>query len=342
MQDLTPQEEGVLNLRLSDLRTYLQCPRRFWLEVHHGLYPGGDTTEQTEITEYDHIHPEELVIETRKAARRDEGTMAHHVVKHYYQRDPLLDPSNPGYTEYVRVLVEQAAEDLTEDLSDKSWQDAMRYAFSMAHGFIPWVQFEGHDIGKRPLLVEERLSMDFPTVLKSHGYKTIRLTGQPDIVEEDEMTGDIGIGDTKTVQSLQKSGPRAQDFQLLGYALMFAEHSQAPTYGYQNLLARSLQTSRSSPPYYRRVPININQQALHNMRDFLASVLIDIELLIARYGVADQDNLLIPYSETNLCDWICRVVPVCDAMSTGSPHRWREVANEHFGGTFEKEQLFRD
>ncbi|MCP4989309.1 MAG: PD-(D/E)XK nuclease family protein, partial [Colwellia sp.] len=188
-------------LRVSDIRTWLDCPRKFWLQTLQGLRPGGDKTDQLEVSNYrkfDPAHPEELneevVVRTREANRRDEGTMVHAVTEAYYRGE--LDFEDAYYPMEVDRLIQLACENLT-DSPTESWLDAMRYATAMARGYVPWVQREGHDVGKKVLAVEERMTWDFPQDdFWCKDYHTFRLTGQPDHVEQDTITDEVGIGDT--------------------------------------------------------------------------------------------------------------------------------------------------
>ncbi len=345
VQDLTPQEEGVLTLRVSDIRTWLDCPRKFWLQTLQGLRPGGDKTNQLEVIDYrrfDPTHPEELneevVVRTRDANRRDEGTMVHAVTEAYYRGKPMPEPGYAEYHQWVQDHVHAQAEELSVNLDTPSWQDAIRYATVMATGYVPWVQREGHDVGKKVLAVEERMTWDWPVPsYASSKFHTIRLTGQPDIVEQDTITDEVGIGDTKTVSSLKKGGPRAHDFQLTAYAWRPGRSTgQRPTYGYQNLIARSLQTAKATPPFYRRVPVTITRESLESWEELLLRVLKEVVVLSNLTAGPDLFNLAsITYNEGPLCtQFKCGVLPLCDAMSSGSPVRWKELANQHFGGSY--------
>ncbi|MCP5060025.1 MAG: PD-(D/E)XK nuclease family protein [bacterium] len=329
---------------MSDIRTWLDCPRKFWLQTLQGLRPGGDKTDQLEVSNYrtfDPAHPEELneevVVQTREANRRDEGTMVHAVTEAYYRGDlpPNWDPM--VLRGAAQGFIEAKAEELSDNLATESWAEAVRYATAMATGYVPWVQREGHDVGKKVLAVEERMTWDFEATYAgtTSPYHTIRVTGQPDHVEQDTITSEIGIGDTKTVSSLKKGGPRAHDFQLTAYAwLYWKNHGRMPTYGYQNLIARSLQTARATPPFYRRVPITIGAQSLRQFTRFMEDTIVRIENMIAD---TSYDPRLIPYNEGPLCtQFKCGVLPLCDAMSSGSPVRWKELANQHFGGSYEE------
>lgn len=329
VKDETPPEEGVLTLRVSDVRTWLQCPRRFYLEVLQGLRLQVEGFDDPELQE---VRPEEVVVTERQAGRRDEGTLVHSVIEAYYKSK--IDLTFDTYmTIEVSDLILAAAQELTPEPDTKSWVDARRYAQAMAEGYIYWVAADGRDIGYETLAVEERITLDFKVNTGKAGYHTIRLTGQPDVVEGDQMAGEEGIGDTKTVTSLKNSGPRAHDFQLSSYALLrWRKTGVMPTYGYQNLILRSLHTSRSTPPYYRRVPITFTEDQLKQFSGFLIATLFDISSFIRNLEVPD----LVAYSETQLCDWMCSVVPVCDAMSSGQPGGWQSLANRLYGGNYEE------
>lgn len=338
VKDLTPVEEGVLNLRLSDLRTWLQCPRRFYFEVLEGLYPRADNADADKDIEYEIADiDEEYVVTQRPAKRRDEGTMAHAVVQAHYE-GRLAEHEFDPVTRLLLVdeIVDGAAEELTTDINEPTWIEARRYAKAMARGFVPWLELEGHDVGRTVLSVEKRFTRDIP--FRFDPYHTIRITGQPDLIEQDEMTEETGIGDTKTVQSLKNTGPRESDFQLVGYSWILAASDEwdTPTYGYQNLLARSLQTSRAKGPFYRRVPISIPYEKVQAFDKNLRTQVTRMGKTIWNLYRNDMPPERLAYSETNLCDWICKTSLVCDAMSSGQPGRWESLANEYYGGTFEE------
>lgn len=342
MTDLPPPEEGVLLLRISDLRTWLQCPRRFYFEVLNKLYPQPSSpaydAADPEAIEYeiDTSGDEPVVIE-REAKRRDEGTMAHAVVENYYlgwYDDYEFDPI--GLTTAVAKTVTEKALTLTKDIDTKSWTEARRYAESMGVGFVQWCQLEGHDVGKQPVLVEERLSVDLP--FRYGPYHTLRVTGQLDIAQYDKMMDQFSVGDTKTTTTLKKGGPREADFQLVGYSWLFQKNHPdkvLPAYAYQNLLLRSLRTSKSSPPYFKRVPISIYEDKVYAWEQSLRQQMVIMGRWIEQLHQGRPPDAL-AYSETQLCEWMCKTSLVCDAMSSGLKGRWQSVANAYYGGTFDE------
>ena len=338
MKDETPIEEGVLNLRLSDVRTWLQCPRRFFFEVLQQLYPQPETPAAESASEVEYEIDESNVVVEREARRRDEGTMAHAVAEAWYkgELDPyLLDPTERLYA--IDRIVDAKASELTTDIEAKSWSDARRYAKAAGRGFPGWIEHEGHDVATKVLAVEERFGtkLPFPYSGKHDSpFHTIHLTGQPDVVQEDEIIEVVQVGDTKHVGSLKNTGPRSNDFQLVGYGWIYEKATgQRVSWGYQNLMLRSLQTAKATPPFYKRVPVAITTDKLNAFERHLRSTLTDMARWIVQLN-AGRDPGDLRYSETQLCDWMCNTRLLCDDMGSGAQGAWQETANAYYGGSF--------
>ncbi len=333
MKDDTPIEEGVLNLRLSDVRAWLQCPRRFYFEVLEQLYPQPATPAADAASEVEYEVDEEFVVTERPAKRRDEGTLVHTIPEAHY-RGEFDGLDELERLEAVDRIIDLRAKELTTDIHEKSWVDARRYAKASARGFSTWIGNEGLDVGKEVVAVEERIGDRLPFSRAGGPFREFQLTGQPDLMQLDHMTEEHEVGDHKHVQTLKNAGPRDSDFQLVGYAWLYERATgERVSWAYQNLMARSLQTARATPPFYRRVPIAITDDKLRAFEEHLRTTLADIAKWVNQLDLGRPPGHL-RYSETLLCGWMCRTQLVCDAMSSGVQGSWQETANAYYGGKY--------
>jgi hypothetical protein len=216
------------------------------------------------------------------------GTVVHGMLAEYYK---------PGFK--------------SEDLTDVD-PELLDYAVPMVATYISEVESGGLDVGRRTIDVELRLS--------TSSLGTGELNGQVDWLFEDDMTGDIVLGDHKNTASFFDTAPH--DFQLLTYAVILADNGIEVTAAEHNILKINKRTGRSKPPYTQRNRIEINEDMVGRHRAMLRHMLFDREQALALAEISGEGvrhPVIYPIGK-NDCSWSCDYYDVCGLISAGEEY----------------------
>lgn len=299
------EDQRMIELRQSDLQTYMNCRRQFYLEV---------------VLNLAHPRTEQFPRKHNTAAT---GTLIHEVLKAYYTGQLSEEPSR----EEVQLIVVAKADELMgrdEEAWDveleasrmKDWNDAVVTASIVAHNYIPWVEREGLDLRYTVRSVEERLRAEVP------GTRIV-LSGQPDLLYYDEILGEVGIVDHKSVATLD--APRPGNFQLLTYGVLYWwTTGEVPEWAAHNQLKRNKQTDRAKPPFYARQPVHLDQQILELHAEMLIGLCQEIELFMDSINENNHRTKAFP-NMTGECDWKCGVKELCDRFHDGDDV-WQDMS----------------
>lgn len=301
----TKEEEQVIDLRQSSLQTFLDCRRKFFLEVTKNLAPA----------------PVEGL---RKVTTADNGTMVHEVLRMYYEGELSDDVTAEQCGDIIHDWVKEQTDSLDSDDTTAphvaDWYKSAEMATTMSHGYINWVEQTGQDLRFTPWSVEQRIHVDISGT-------DIQLSGQLDLVLFDELIGEYGILDHKTVARLDP--PRAGNFQLLTYGWLFWQDTGiVPTWAGHNQIKRNKQTSRAKPPFYDRPTLNLNEEMLENHGRMINSLCRDIQQAMMTVDDTNHRDHAYP-NMTSECDWKCDVKGLCDVMHDAD-EVWVDIASLNY------------
>lgn len=303
----------MMEIRQSNFALFLGCKRSFYLQV------------------VENLQHENAAVRPRKHYTRDTGTLFHKPLELYYRgelpenvtREMLYDICLNEAIEIGGLFQEEHNEDTDEmpamfDYSD--WYKAIKMASIVTEGYFRWVEETSQDLRYNVHAVEERMALPLEG-------SNIVITGKPDLILDDELTKEMGVLDTKSVARLDAIRPG--DFQLLTYCvLVWKTLGRVPEWAGHNQMVRNMQTAKSSPPYYDRKYITINEDILTQHYEMLCNTAIEIEAFIKN---VDRDNhhLLAPPNMTGECSWKCGVQDLCDHMHDGNDV-WTYMADTYY------------
>lgn len=285
-----------LRLTNSEMSTWRDCKRKWWLSYHRGL---------TQV-ERDFNRPTGI------------GTRVHNALEAYY------DPERPGEidpVEFVRQTVAADCEEHPVYVDDILAEGQL--AEIMLEGYMQWLAETGVDSDLRVVEPESHVEVDLFT--HTDGTK-VTLLSKIDARVEEISTGHRWALEHKTVQDLSMPLPLLQlDTQLLTEHLVefltlqrTGEEERRAQGVLYNMLRKVKRTARAKPPFYGREPVRHNVDELRHHWDHVVAVAL--EVLNARTALnAGENHHKVAYpSPTRDCSWKCPFFRVCSLADDGS------------------------
>lgn len=274
----------------SEIRTFQQCPRRWYLSYYRGLTPKKEMQSP--------IGDAQL------------GARVHLALELYYGYGYEIETTLPII--YRRVINDYPDD---EDVIRKE-QDL---ALSMITGYLEWVAENGTDEGLTLISTEEE-------IVVPSGIVGVEFRAKLDQRVRRDVDGARLFRDFKTTGSLAHSTTMLHlDAQMRFYAMLDwidarRQGMNAPRVvgGMWIMLRRSKRTAQAKPPFYGVEEIRFN-------RDELISTWIKSNALAQR--IRDTRHMLddavdhraaAPSNPDKDCTWRCAFVQVCPLMDDGS------------------------
>jgi hypothetical protein len=256
------------------------------------------------------------------------GTRVHKALERWYQNheDPL-DVLDELYTKTVHeLLTREARRGFLEPALRKKVQSERELMHAMVEGYVAWVRETGADEGLRFAGAEVVVEV-------ASGVPGVNLRGKLDKRVYREIDGTRLFEDFKTAADLN-TGPSLLplDEQMKFYMLLerldaIAKKGEAPSEptvgGLYTMLRKVKRTATAKPPFYGRVEIHHNDQALESM--WMRTHRRIQEILEARRELdngGDQRYWVYPHP-TRDCGWKCPFVQVCPMMDDSPEQTWR-------------------
>lgn len=300
---------GVHHFSNTEITTFQQCPRKWWLIWYRGLTP-----RLREVQ-----------------GPRSTGTRLHIALAALYSLPAIYSencsaaaPSSRAQNaldlvqaeDLVRLHVQyEFDEDLEMRVAKiKSDFDLERI---MLEGYLEWIQETGIDKDLEVIGVEQYLEVDYPY----SNIEKVKLIGKIDSRVRSRITGRRKFIDHKTVQSV-RDATLNMNRQMLHYHLLedltTPEDEPRSDGALYNMLRKVKRTRASKPPYYARVPIEHNRHQILSYQLQLDTLIG--EILHAHYALAEASyraTEIMPANVGRHCTW-CPFMKVCTMFDDGS------------------------
>lgn len=316
--------DGVRLVSNSEVQTFKDCPRRWWLAWYRGLTPR--TTD----------------VGTPAAT----GTRIHAALASYYvpdgeaPADPLLTLQRLQNEDLATLLsqVDDWSEDdqvevvrLDGSITERRRAELLN-AFdleqAMISGYLEWIAETGEDADLEVVKSEAYVEALLPR-LGDEGLEPVeifgtevKLVGKIDARVRSRVTGRRKFIDHKTVGSLHDP-LLGLNQQMLHYHLIEFLSSndvdQRCDGALYNMLRKVKRTRASKPPYYSRVPIDHN---VHELTNYLWQVggvvanIVETESLLEQTPYPHQS--VVPSRPSRDCVWKCDFFKICRMFDDGS------------------------
>jgi len=289
----------VISVSQSELRTFRDCKRRWYLTYYRGL----KRREESPVSD------------------ANLGTRIHLALENYYRDN--YDP--------IQVL------DIQYDAAESEYEDNEYYfkdlrkerklAKLMIEGYLEWVSETGIDEDLEIISAEQDLRVPGPV-------EGTELRAKIDLRVRRKSDGARRFLDHKSMGNFQNAQRVLHiDGQMRFYALMekLDNREEFTDGGLYNCLRRVGRTARAKPPFYIREEV---RYTIHDLRSEWLRVARQLSELVAVRAALDEggDHRYYVYpSPTRDCSWKCNFFAVCPLVDDGS--RYEDMLqNEYVTG----------
>jgi RecB family exonuclease len=285
---LHEQKDGIYTLSNSEIQTFKDCRRKWWLSYYRRLKP-----KQQKFT-----GPLAL------------GSRIHEALDQYYSNGtPLLEVHSK--------LIEADRELLAQDFRDPTELDAEAdLGRIMLEGYLQWIEEEGIDSELEMISTEEILNMPMFD-------GSVELQGKIDMRVRRKGDGVRMFRDFKTVGGTfsQFASTAHMNEQILTYMLLEqhkngeGERSEG---GIFTLLRKVKRTANAKPPFYDQFEVRHN---IFSMRSFWQRIHATVADLMKVKTSLDEGTAhqAVAYPRPSAdCTWKCPFFSVCPMFDDGS------------------------
>lgn len=283
--------DGFRLVSNSEVQTFKDCPRKWWLSWYLGLTP-----RKTEL-----------------AGVRKTGDRVHIALAALYTPNATHDDCLDALEEVIAAdgRVAAATGQFTKEL--KNQFDLER---AMVEGYLQWITETGIDAQLEVLASETYVEAVLPSI-----HTPVKLIGKIDAEVRNHATREDGFIDHKTAASTVVPGLRLNEQKLHYHLVHFLARPDAErrlSFAYWNVLKRVKRTVRANPPFYARHPVPVNQYEVNSYNVMVTGTVI--RMLSTQHSLdMGEDHHLVAYrrfSET--CSWKCPFIDVCPLFDDGS------------------------
>lgn len=279
----------VVEVSNSEVQSFLDCQRRWWLTYYRGLQP----------------------IAEKQVGPMTVGRRVHKALETGY--------STPGREDAARaVLTETINQDapLAINAGDekKFWSEA-ELAMIMLEGFFDWAAEEGLD-AEWEVVAPERI-VKAPAI-SVHGEQVI-LKGKLDQLIRRLIDGSLFMRDWKTTIEFNPVmlafRPQLKTYELI---LALTEPDAQISGGQFVFLRRVKRTAAAKPPFYWVEPLYVSPK---EMETFYAQTTGTLKRMVQTMQALDaggDHHTLVPPRPTRDCSWRCPFFNCCEMFDDGS------------------------
>jgi CRISPR/Cas system-associated exonuclease Cas4 (RecB family) len=273
----------------SEVQSYLDCKRRWWLSYYRALTP----------------------VAEKQVGPMAVGRRVHRVLEEGY--------STPGREEAARrILAETIERDypLAEEAGDlKKFESEAELALIMVEGFFDWAAEEGLD-AEWEVVAPERIVKAPPIEVLG---RPVIVKGKLDQLIRRLMDGSLFMRDWKTTVEFN---PVMMSFkpQLKTYLLILSlTEPDAQVSGGQFVFLRRVKRSGTAkPPFYYVEPIFVGPREMENFYKQLTGTLARMMATVDALDAGADHHQVVPPRPTRDCSWRCPFYACCDMFDDGS------------------------
>ena len=319
--------EDVRLVSNSEVQTFKDCPRRWWLAWFRGLKPRsrGVTGAGSTGTR---IHAALAALYT-PGGKTGDATLA---LRRIQAVDRLeLD------RQINAAQFQENGDELISGLNGD--YDKLLKAFDLEHamldGYLEWIEETGVDQHLEVISVEQKIEAPFPVDLAAASgwrYPVVKLIAKLDARVHNMITGAVKFIDHKTVGGLRDPLLGLNQQMLHYHALeeLLTEPGQPRAEGaLYNMLRKVKRTRASKPPYYSRIAIDHNRFELEGYGRQLFGAIDRLDKTEAAIEAHPElHQMIVPPRPSRDCTWKCQFFKICRMFDDGS--RVEAALEEHY------------
>lgn len=309
--------DGVRLVSNSEVQTFNDCKRKWWLAWFRGLTPRVRVVGGAAST----------------------GTRVHAALAAYYVPDGET-PANPlGALNRVQLedlaALDAAVDPWAEATGDDrvAQRDDLLKSFdleqAMIAGYVQWLEETGVDEDLEVLASESYVEATLFDDSAFGGH--VKLIGKLDARVRSRTTGRRKFIDHKTVGSLRDPllGLNQQmiHYQVIEW-LNTAEGEARCDGALYNMLRKVKRTRASKPPYFGRIPIDHNEHELESHMERMRHFLWQVDFAEQDMRAGGDHRYVVPPRPSRDCSWKCQFFRVCRMFDDGS--RVEDAIQEYY------------
>lgn len=278
----------TVRLSNSELQTFKDCRRRWWLTYYRRLQPKyKETTGALAL-----------------------GSRIHEALDQYYSKGVPLLKAHSDLVEHDRVLMAD------QMFGIETLEKEAELGRIMLEGYLQWVEEEGIDAELEIISTEEQI-----TAPLFNGE--VELTGKLDMRVRRKADGVRFFRDFKTVGgSLSDFANLApMNEQILTYMLLEstkADEEQRVEGGIFTMLKKVRRSAAAKPPFYDQVVVRHNVFALRAFWNRIHGTIADLMRVRKSLDEGEAHTFVAYPRPTRDCKWKCQFFAICPLMDDGS------------------------
>jgi len=319
--------DGVRLVSNSEVQTFKDCPRKWWLAWYRGLKLRRRAVTSAASTGT-RIHVALAALYSPNGATADALRMLGYAQR-ADQREFDTQLSAAQFSEHGESETSRLNEEYDKLLK------AFDLEYAMIEGYVEWLAETGADQNLEVISVEQRVEAEFcneETASKREWPNPVKLIAKLDARVRNALTGAVKFIDHKSVGSLHDPvlglNQQMRHYHVIDDLLTEPGQPRAEGALY-NMLRKVKRTRASKPPYYARVPIDHNRYELINYTAQLIGI-ID-RLNDATQLINDRPEMhqaVVPPRPSRDCTWKCEFFKICRMFDDGS--RVEAAIEEHY------------
>jgi hypothetical protein len=303
-------QEGVRLTSNSELQTFKDCRRKWWLAWYRGLKPKSGDSDLGVRAIGDRIH---------------RALAMWYVPQGFTPMDPKVALERLIIDDYSAIA---RAGTITLEFQKKFDSEA-NLERAMMEGYLQWLQDEGEDadfevIAPETYVEAEILKGEGPhPIIHDGGFYSVKLIGKLDVRVRRRSDGVIMFIDHKSVGDfIQPVRTLHLDEQMLRYHLLewlnTAEGEKRCDAALYNMLRRVRRTANAKPPFFKRVTVHHNEHELQSILKRTRREALEMITLEQALNEGDDPQELAYPRPSRDCTWKCQFFAICGMFDDGS------------------------
>lgn len=289
------RSDGVRRISNSEVQTFKQCRRRWWLSWY------------------------------RKLALKQEPMVGPRMIGNRIHRalESMYAPGGPfperAIDEIERIITtDREIMGAVDEITAKQFTSESDLERIMLEGYVQWVEDTGADENLEVVGAERYVEANLQPFTHHGGLKII---GRLDVVVRHRSNGELRFIDHKTLDNFgrvtktMRIDEQSRHYQLLNWMTNSAGRVGGVIF---NMLRRVKRTAKATPPFYAREEITHNRAVMENYYDRLVAEIWEIENVEGALDVGGNHQEIVPPTVSQFCTWGCPFLQICSMFDDGS------------------------
>ena len=276
----------MLKVSNSELQTFRDCRRKWWLSYYRGLQAPEKRTGALAL-----------------------GTNVHASLASYYSPN-----GSKGLALGVLSSIYEEARQSCSQLEIADVEKDAKLARIMVEGYFDWLEESGIDANLR--IIEPEAEIEHTLTING---TPVRIVGKRDVIGVNTDTGINTLIDHKTCASFNDPVLDLNEQSRMYLLLQRLNGSTVVQNCIWNLLRKVQRTARAEPPFYKREEIYVGEQELRYFFERITGIIRDILSVREALDRGESHRSVCYPRPSRDCSWKCPYRIVCP-MIDADPH----------------------